>query len=103
MLAVIASGGKQYLVSEGEKVEVEKIKGEIGSSVSFETLYAGDKKEAKVGAPVLDGTKVEGKILTQERYDKVWGIKHKPKKRYKVKFGHRQPSTRVEITKISTK
>ena len=103
MHAIITTGGKQYLVSEGDKVKIEKIEGEVGASVPFETLYTGDEKVAEVGAPVLDGTKVEGKILAQERHDKVWGMKYKPKKRYKIKFGHRQPYTEVEITKISAK
>jgi len=103
MYAIISTGGKQYLVSEGGKVKIEKIEGEVGASVSFDTLYTGDEQAAEVGAPVLDGTKVEGKILAQERHDKVWGMKFKAKKRYKVKFGHRQPYTHIEIVKISAK
>lgn len=101
MLAIIRTGGKQYLVSEGEKVKVETIEGEVGGKVSFETLYVGDGKEATVGVPVLTGAKVEGKIVDQDRHDKVTGIKYKAKKHYKVKFGHRQAYTEVEITKIS--
>ncbi|MEI6650639.1 MAG: 50S ribosomal protein L21 [Candidatus Moraniibacteriota bacterium] len=103
MLAIIRTGGKQYLVSEGEKLKIEKIEGEIGATLSFETLYIGDDKDAVVGVPVLEKAKVEGKILAQNRRDKVWGIKYKPKKRYKVKFGHRQPYTEVEIVKVSAK
>jgi len=101
MLAIIRTGGKQYLVSEGEKVKVETIDGEVGGKVSFEALYVGDGKEAAVGAPVLTGAKVEGTILEHDRHDKVTGIKYKAKKHYKVKFGHRQDYTEVEITKIS--
>lgn len=101
MLAVIKTGGKQYLVKKGTKVKIEKIEGEIGAKVDFsEILFAGNEKEAKVGAPFIKGVKVEGKILKQDKSKKVWGIKHKAKKRYKVKFGHRQPFTEVEITKI---
>jgi len=103
MLAIIRTGGKQYLVSEGEKVKIESLEGELGSSVSFETLYVGDGREATVGIPVLAGAKVEGKILTHDRHDKVTGIKYKPKKHYKLKFGHRQNYTEVEITKVSAK
>jgi large subunit ribosomal protein L21 len=55
----------------------------------------------KLGAPSLKDVKVEGKILRQDKSKKVWGIKHKAKKRYKMKFGHRQPFTEVEITKIA--
>lgn len=103
MLAIIRTGGKQYLVSEGEKVKVEKLDGETGTEVSFETLYVGDEKTATVGTPIVKGAVVEGKIVDQDRHDKVVGIKHKPKKRYKMKFGHRQAYTEVEITKVSAK
>lgn len=103
MLAVIRTGGKQYLVASGTKVKIEKLEGEIGSAVSFETLYVGDEKSAAVGAPTVSGAIVEGKIIDQDRHDKVVGIKYKPKKRYKMKFGHRQAYTEVEITKVSTK
>lgn len=101
MLAVIKTGGKQYLVKKGTKVKIEKIEGEVGSKTEFsEILFVGDEKEIKIGAPFIKGAKVEGKILKQDKSKKVWGIKHKAKKRYKVKFGHRQPFTEVEITKI---
>lgn len=103
MLAVIRTGGKQYLVSSGTKVKIEKLEGEIGSTVSFETLYVGDEKSAVVGAPTVSEAIVEGKIIDHDRHDKVVGIKYKPKKRYKMKFGHRQAYTEVEITKVSTK
>lgn len=102
MLAVIKSGGKQYKIKEGDKIKIEKIEGEEGETVSFsEVLFVGDEKEVKVGTPLVEGAKVEGKILKQGRNDKVWGIKHKAKKRYKVKFGHKQPHTEVEIVKIA--
>lgn len=101
MLAIIKTGGKQYKIAQGDKIKIEKIEGQVGDSVLFsEVLFVGDEKEVKVGTPFLDGAVVEGKILTQEKDKKVWGIKHKPKKRYKVKFGHRQQITEVEITKI---
>ncbi len=103
MLAVIKTGGKQYLVSVGTKVKVEKLEGEIGSKLAFETLYVGDEKAATVGTPTVSGAVVEGTILDQDRHDKVVGIKYKPKKRYKMKFGHRQAYTEVEITKVSAK
>ncbi|MFC1608635.1 50S ribosomal protein L21 [Patescibacteria group bacterium] len=101
MLAVIKTGGKQYKVKEGDKIKIEKLEGEEGSKVSFsEVLFVGDEKSVKIGTPVLEGAKVEGKILAQKKDKKVWGIKHKAKKRYKVKFGHRQQVTEVEITKV---
>jgi large subunit ribosomal protein L21 len=101
MLAIIKTGGKQYLIKKGTKLKIEKIEGEVGAKVDFaEVLFVGDEKEAKVGAPFIKGAKIEGKILKQDKDKKVWGIKHKAKKRYKVKFGHRQPFTEVEIIKI---
>jgi len=101
MLAIIKTGGKQYKISEGDKIKIEKIEGKEGDKVNFsEVLFLGDEKSVKIGAPVLDGVKVEGKILTQAKDKKVWGIKHKAKKRYKLKFGHRQDVTEVEIVKV---
>ncbi len=102
MLAIIKTGGKQYKVAEGDKIKVEKLEGEAGAKITFEeVLFVGDEKDAKIGAPFIKGAKVEGKIVSQGRHKKVWGIKHKPKKRYKVKFGHKQLFTEVEITKIA--
>lgn len=101
MLAIIKTGGKQYKVKVGDKIKIEKLEGEVGSAVVFpEVLFTGDENEIKVGTPFLKDAKVEGKILRTEQGDKVTGIKFKAKKRYKVKFGHRQIFTEVEITKI---
>ncbi len=100
MLAVIKTGGKQYLVKKGDKIKVEKLEAEEGKTVDFyEVLFLGDENKVNIGNPLIKGAKVEGKVLKQGKSEKVWGIKHKPKKRYKVKFGHRQPVTEVEITK----
>jgi large subunit ribosomal protein L21 len=101
MLAIIKTGGKQYKVAVGDKIKIEKLEGEDGSAVKFsEVLFLGDEKEVKIGKPFLSGVVVEGKILETAQGKKVVGMKHKPKKRYKVKFGHRQIFTEVEITKI---
>jgi large subunit ribosomal protein L21 len=102
MLAVIKTGGKQYKVAVGDKVKIEKLEGNVGDKVEFaEVLLLGDDKEVKAGAPFIKGAKVEGTILRTEKGDKVVGVKFKAKKRYKVKFGHRQFFTEVEITKIA--
>jgi large subunit ribosomal protein L21 len=102
MLAIIKTGGKQYKVKVGDKIKVEKLEGEEGSNVAFdEVLFLGDEKNVKVGNPTVKGAKVEGKILKTSKQKKVTGIKHKAKKRYLVKFGHRQTMTEVEVTKIS--
>lgn len=102
MLAIIKTGGKQYKIKEGDKIKIEKLEGETGSKVSFsEVLFVGDEKDVRVGMPLVAGAKVEGKIIETAKQKKVTGIKFKAKKRYKVKFGHRQTMTEVEITKIA--
>ena len=102
MLAVIKTGGKQYKVKEGDKLKIEKLEGKEGSTINFaEVLLVGDEKSLKIGNPMVKGAKVEAKILKTAKGKKVTGIKFKPKKRYKVKFGHRQTLTEVKITKIA--
>ncbi len=102
MIAIIKTGGKQYRAIEGEKLRVEKLDGEAGDVVTFsEVLLVGDEESVKVGTPFVSKASVSAKIIEQGRADKVWGIKHKPKKRYKMKFGHRQSYTEVEVTKVA--
>ena len=102
MLAIIKTGGKQYKVAVGDKIKIEKLEGEDGAKLTFEeVLFVGDETDVKIGTPLVAGAIVEGTIVEQGRHKKVWGIKHKPKKRYKVKFGHKQLFTEVEITKIA--
>lgn len=102
MHAIIFTGGKQYLVSKGDVIRVEKLVGEEGSVVVFDkVLFAGDAVGAKLDEKDLSKVVVEGKIKIQGRAKKVTGIKHKAKKRYKVTFGHRQMFTEIEITKIA--
>lgn len=101
MLATIETGGKQYNVKEGDRINIEKIEGEEGSQVFFDkVLLVDDEKEVKVGTPYLPGVKVEGKISAQFRGEKITIIKYKAKKRYRKKQGHRQNLTEVEIVKI---
>jgi len=102
MLAIIKTGGKQYKVKVGDRIKVEKIEGKEGGKISFkDVLFLGSEKDIKIGAPLIKGAKVEGKILKTAKGKKVVGIKFKAKKRYKVKFGHRQTMTEVEITSIA--
>ncbi len=101
MIAIIKTGGKQYKVEKGDHVKVEKLDLDEGAKVTFDdVLFVGDEKAVKVGTPTVTGAIVEGTVVTQGRHKKVTGIKHHAKKRYKVKFGHRQSFTEVEITKI---
>ena len=102
MIAIIQTGGKQYQVTEGDHLRIEKLEGEVGATLTFsEVLFVGDEQTVQVGAPTVSGVTVEATILKQDKAKKVTGIKHKAKKRYKVKFGHRQPFTEVEIVKIA--
>ena len=100
MCAIIATGGKQYRVSEGDVIYIEKIDADVDSTVSFDVLLVGNDGDVKVGTPVVEGVKVEGKVVGQVRGDKIIVFKYKSKKNYRRKQGHRQPYTKVEITKI---
>jgi len=99
--AVIKTGGKQYLVEPGKKLKIEKLEAEEGKNVIFDqVLLKSDFNKLEIGNPIVAGAKVTGKVLKQGRAKKVVVLKYKPKKRYKVKKGHRQHFTEVEITKI---
>ena len=100
MYAIIATGGKQYRVCEGDVIYIEKLDVEVDSTVSFDVLLVGNDGDVKVGTPVVEGVKVEGKVVGQVRGDKIIVFKYKSKKNYRRKQGHRQPYTKVEITKI---
>ena len=100
MYAIIATGGKQYRVSEGDVIYIEKIDADVDSKVSFDVLLVGNEGDVKVGTPVVEGVKVEGKVVGQIRGEKIIVFKYKSKKNYRRKQGHRQPYTKVEITKI---
>ena len=98
-IAVIKTGGKQYLVKEKDKVKIEKLKKELGDKVEFETLLVADGDKMDLGTPKV-ATKVEGKVLAYVRSKKVEGVKYKPKTRQAKRFGHRQHYTEIEIVKI---
>ena len=101
MYAVIATGGKQYRVKEGDVLCIEKIDAEVDSVVSFDVLLLGEGDEVKVGAPTVAGAKVEAKVLGQVKGEKIVVYKYKAKKNERKKQGHRQPYTKVEITAIN--
>jgi len=100
MYAIIATGGKQYKVSEGDKVRVEKLEGEVGSQVEFDQVLLLGADTAKIGSPYVEGAKVVGEITAQAKAKKVIVYKYKPKKGYHKKNGHRQYYTEVEIKSI---
>ena len=99
--AIIKTGGKQYKVSQDQKIKIEKIEEEKGKKIQFNKVLLrqkGDKVE--VGKPFISKAIVEGEILSQGKNKKVIILKYKPKTRYKVKTGHRQLYTEAKITKI---
>ncbi len=100
MYAIIATGGKQYRVSQGDVIYIEKINQDVDSTISFDVLMIGGE-EVKVGNPTVEGAKVEGKVVAQVKGEKIVIYKYKSKKNYHRKAGHRQPYTKVEITAIN--
>jgi large subunit ribosomal protein L21 len=101
MYAVIKTGGKQYRVSEGDRLRIEKLVGDTGSSVTFdEVLMLGGDKVA-VGKPLVAGAKVTAKIVNQDRAKKVIIFKFRRRKNYRRKRGHRQPFTEILITGVA--
>jgi large subunit ribosomal protein L21 len=102
MYAIIATGGKQYKVSKDLVVKVEKLEGNVGDKINFDQiLLIGNDDAPKVGKPYVDGAKVEGEIVKQDKLDKILVFKKKKRKGYKKIFGHRQYFTGVKITGIS--
>ena len=102
MYAVIKTGGKQYRVQQGDVIFVEKLNAQADEAVTFdEVLLVGDADQSKVGTPVVEGAKVEGKVLSQVKGKKIVVYKYKAKKGERKKQGHRQPYTKVEITAIN--
>jgi len=102
MYAVIVTGGKQYYVSEGDVIRVEKLDAEVGSTLTIKEVAAFSKNdELKVGTPYVAGASVKAEVLSQGKADKVIIYKYKAKKDYRKKNGHRQPYTELQIKSIS--
>jgi large subunit ribosomal protein L21 len=100
--AVFKTGGKQYRASEGDRLRLEKLDAEVGAAVEFDqVLMVGAGSGVKVGAPLVTGGKVLGKVIAQGRADKITIVKFRRRKHYKRVRGHRQPFTEVEITSIT--
>ncbi len=101
MYAIIATGGKQYKVSEGDVIRVEKLGAEAGSEVTFDQVLAVSDKKLKVGNPVVDGASVTATVVGDGKGKKVIVYKYKSKTGYHKKNGHRQAYTEVKIDKIN--
>ena len=101
MFAIIQTGGKQYKVSFGQKIKIEKLIANEGEDFVFDkVLLLADGENVKIGSPYIEGAKVEAKILKQGKSRKKIVFKYHSKTRYRKKKGHRQQYTEVEITKI---
>ena len=102
MKAVIVTGGKQYTVAEGDVLFIEKLNAEAEETVKFDQVLAVlDGENSKIGAPVVEGASVEAKVVKNGKGKKIHVLRYKAKKGEKKKIGHRQPYTKVEITKIA--
>jgi large subunit ribosomal protein L21 len=100
--AVIRTGGKQYTVSPGQVLEVEKLDVEPGSEIELsDVLMVADDGAVTTGKPLVDGARVVARVLAQDRDRKIVVFKYKPKKRYRHKTGHRQSITRLAIKEIA--
>jgi large subunit ribosomal protein L21 len=102
MNAVIKTGGKQYRVAEGDVLEIEKIKGDVGQEILFnEVLLVSSENNVVAGTPYINGASVTAQILGQKKEDKIIVFKMKRRKNYRKKQGHRQMVTSVRVTKIN--
>ena len=102
MYAIIKTGGKQYKVSEGDVLFIEKLDAEVGAEVTFdEVLTVVDDSDVKVGKPFVEGAKVVAKVEAQGKGKKIRIFKYKAKSNYRRRQGHRQPFTKVTVTKIA--
>ena len=102
MYAVIVTGGKQYRVTEGQRIKFEKLPADVGSTVDFDqVLMIGNGADIQVGAPYLSGGKVTAEVIKQGRHDKIHIIKFRRRKHHQKSMGHRQYFTEVKITAIN--
>jgi len=102
MYAIFRSGGKQYKVSPGDVVRVERVEGDPGATVEFNHVFAVRKEKLTVGSPLVDNAKVKATILRNDRAAKVRVLKYKRKKQYRRTAGHRQSFSEVLIQDIVT-
>ena len=103
MYAIVKSGGHQYRVAEGETVEIERLTAAVGDTVTLDEvlLVAGGKKGIMIGQPHVAGASVKATVVAEIKGEKIVVFKYKPKKRYRVKTGHRQKYTRLMIDSIT--
>ncbi len=100
MYAIIRTGGKQYKVSPGDVIQVEKLPGDPGAGVEFNHVFAVRKENLVVGTPLVENAKVKATILRNDRDARIRVLKYKRKKQYRKTIGHRQPFSRIVINEI---
>jgi large subunit ribosomal protein L21 len=101
MYAVVKNGSRQYRVTKGATVVVDRLEGDVGSKlVMDEVLLVGSAGDVKVGAPTVKGAKVHAKVISHELGDKLEGFKYRPRKRYRKRMGFRASTSTIEITSI---
>lgn len=100
MYAIIKTGGKQYKVSEGDVLSIEKLDAQIGEEVNFDVLMLAGDEGVTIGKPMVEEAKVTAKIVEHGKGPKVMIFKYKSKKNYRKRQGHRQPYTKVEILTV---
>jgi large subunit ribosomal protein L21 len=101
MHAIIETGGKQYKVAEGDVLFIEKLPAEAGENIVFDKVLAILGDDAKIGTPVVNGATVDASVVKNGKGKKVRIFKYKAKKGYRLRQGHRQPYTKVQIAKIN--
>jgi large subunit ribosomal protein L21 len=101
MYAVIQTGGKQHRVIEGEELNIELLDNVAGDKIDFDVLMVGEGAAVKIGAPVVEGSRVSAEVIGHGRADKIRIIKFRRRKHYRKQQGHRQWFTRIKITAIS--
>ena len=100
MYAVVRTGGKQYRVKEGDRLKVEKLEQPVGASVDLEVLLVGQGGDVKVGAPLVDGAKVQAEVVSHGKHRKLWHFRTQEEGWDRIR-GHRQPYTELRITGIA--
>ena len=102
MYAIIRTGGKQYRVSEGDEIFVEKLNAEAGDEIKFEEVLAiGEGDDITWGKPFVDGASVTADLVKNGKGKKIEILKYKPKKGYRRRMGHRQPYSKIKITSLA--
>lgn len=100
MYAIVLTGGKQYKVSEGDQIDVEKLDAKVGDQVKLDVLMLCDGKTVKAGNPLVEGSEVLAEVVNHAKAPKIYVLRYKAKKRIRKLQGHRQPYTTLKIVSV---